>query len=90
MPTFGLTTNLSCKIVGWVYVVCALCCMVSCVCWLYRYTNWGSGEPNSNSSEDDCVTFLSDRGDWNDMPCSHIHTYMCKMISGEYLLYFLI
>ena len=47
------------------------------------YTNWRDGEPNNNDEEEEenCVsTYLPDRGEWNDRPCSGRFAFLCQII----------
>ena len=41
------------------------------------YTNWAPGEPNSPNSEH-CGHFWNNKGQWNDIPCSHNFNFICQ------------
>ncbi|XP_072570731.1 uncharacterized protein [Paramormyrops kingsleyae] len=50
-----------------------------------RFTYWAPGEPNNHAGfNEDCVEMLHQNGRWNDVPCTEMNTYMCKMPKNHY------
>jgi hypothetical protein len=42
---------------------------------------WGPGEPNDSSSQEDCVQLYKSDSEWylNDVPCAVVHYSVCDM-----------
>ncbi|XP_053743895.1 low affinity immunoglobulin epsilon Fc receptor-like [Synchiropus splendidus] len=40
---------------------------------------WMQGEPNGASSKEDCAEVTQERGEWNDVACSKMLSYVCEM-----------
>ncbi|XP_036973174.1 macrophage mannose receptor 1 [Acanthopagrus latus] len=52
---------------------------------MVTFTYWAPGEPNNHAGyNEDCVEMLSRTGRWNDVTCSELNTYICKMPKGHY------
>ena len=50
------------------------------------YTNWASGEPNSNGNgNEDCITVSRDNGKWNDVPCDALLPAICEIEECEFI-----
>uniref|UniRef100_A0A8C7Q736 C-type lectin domain-containing protein n=1 Tax=Oncorhynchus mykiss TaxID=8022 RepID=A0A8C7Q736_ONCMY len=44
------------------------------------FTYWAPGEPNNHQGfNEDCVEMFYQTGRWNDVPCTELNTYICKM-----------
>ena len=53
-----------------------------------KYFNWHSGEPSGGSGEH-CVEIYFDSGEWNDVSCNHMKSFVCKKGQrGEYAVNF--
>ncbi|XP_024286595.1 macrophage mannose receptor 1 [Oncorhynchus tshawytscha] len=51
------------------------------------FTYWAPGEPNNHQGfNEDCVEMFYQTGRWNDVPCTELNTYICKMPKAHYLL----
>ena len=51
---------------------------------LLSSTNWGAGEPNDNTSGEDCVEVKIEwNGKWNDIPCTETKSYVCTRDTGK-------
>ena len=57
--------------------------------WDYR--NWAQGQPDDNKGDEDCSHMweaghlpVAEHHKWNDRPCSHVRTFVCK--KGQCLL----
>ncbi|XP_071940909.1 macrophage mannose receptor 1-like [Antedon mediterranea] len=46
------------------------------------YTNWGDGEPNDSGSEECVEMFFDGQRGWNDMDCSTVRNWICKIAKG--------
>lgn len=46
-----------------------------------KITNWESGEPNGD--DESCVEMYVNTCTWNDVPCSDLKTYACKMPAAD-------
>ena len=54
----------------------------------WDYTNWAQGQPDDFKSIEDCAHLweadqegelpVSQRHKWNDRPCSHVRSFVCK------------
>ncbi|XP_033106819.1 C-type lectin mannose-binding isoform-like [Anneissia japonica] len=47
-----------------------------------RYRKWGSGEPNNNGGNENCVHQWKKNGNyltWNDIGCNNLLSYVCEM-----------
>merc|ERR1711953_992287 len=47
----------------------------------WDYTNWARGAPDNNKGNEDCAHMkkkVAERHKWNDRPCSHVKTFVCK------------
>merc|ERR1711953_452671 len=47
----------------------------------WDYTNWARGAPDNNKGNEDCAHMkkkVAERHKWNDRPCSHVRTFVCK------------
>ena len=51
----------------------------------WDYTNWVQGQPDNTAGVEDCAHMwesghlpLAERHKWNDRPCSHERTFVCK------------
>jgi len=42
------------------------------------FTSWSSGEPNNDGSNEDCGTWLTSTGAWNDVPCDARLWSLCE------------
>ncbi|KAL4617320.1 macrophage mannose receptor 1-like [Arapaima gigas] len=50
-----------------------------------KFTYWAPGEPNNHAGfKEDCVEMLHQTGRWNDVPCTEINEYICKMPKDHY------
>ena len=50
----------------------------------WDYDNWATDEPNNNGDDEDCV-HLSTRHGWNDLTCSAVRSFVCKIKIGKTL-----
>ncbi|XP_062291189.1 macrophage mannose receptor 1 [Scomber scombrus] len=51
------------------------------------FTYWAPGEPNNHDGfNEDCVEMLYQTGRWNDVTCTELNTYICKMPKAHYPL----
>ncbi|KAK0140766.1 Macrophage mannose receptor 1 [Merluccius polli] len=51
------------------------------------FTHWAPGEPNNHIGfNEDCVEMLHQSGRWNDVACTELNTYICKMPKAHYPL----
>ena len=50
---------------------------------VYRYKNWGAGEPNDFLGTDDCVEYNKNPGYWNDNNCYVAKPFVCKILLGK-------
>ncbi|XP_038845355.1 macrophage mannose receptor 1 [Salvelinus namaycush] len=51
------------------------------------FTYWAPGEPNNHQGfNEDCVEMFYQTGRWNDVPCTELNTYICKMPKDHYPL----
>ncbi|XP_067232917.1 C-type mannose receptor 2-like [Chanodichthys erythropterus] len=51
------------------------------------FTHWAPGEPNNHLGfDEDCVEMYHETGRWNDVTCTELNTYICKMPKGHYPL----
>ncbi|KAK7896517.1 hypothetical protein WMY93_021842 [Mugilogobius chulae] len=51
------------------------------------FTYWAPGEPNNHDGfSEDCVEMLQATGRWNDVSCTELNTYICKMPKAHYPL----
>ncbi|XP_005917437.1 macrophage mannose receptor 1 [Haplochromis burtoni] len=49
------------------------------------FTYWAPGEPNNHDGfSEDCVEMLHQSGRWNDVTCTELNTYVCKMPKAHY------
>ncbi|XP_074546917.1 uncharacterized protein LOC141805663 [Halichoeres trimaculatus] len=54
---------------------------------MVTFTYWAPGEPNNHDGfNEDCVEMLHQTGRWNDVSCSELNTYICKMPKAHYPL----
>ena len=45
-----------------------------------NYTAWMTGKPDYNTWVDGCVVMVQNRTfKWDDIPCTHIHRYICEV-----------
>ncbi|KAM8872531.1 uncharacterized protein ACB058_004460 isoform 1-T1 [Synchiropus picturatus] len=52
---------------------------------IVTFTYWAPGEPNNHDGfKEDCVEMLHQNGRWNDVSCTELNTYICKMPRGHY------
>ncbi|XP_026880092.2 macrophage mannose receptor 1 [Electrophorus electricus] len=52
-----------------------------------KFTYWAPGEPNNHLGfNEDCVEMYQQTGRWNDVTCTELNTYICKMAKGHYPL----
>ncbi|KAM9450976.1 lymphocyte antigen 75-like [Clarias gariepinus] len=52
-----------------------------------KFTYWAPGEPNSHMGfKEDCVEMYHQSGRWNDVTCTEMNSYICKMAKGHYPL----
>nr|XP_020506487.1 macrophage mannose receptor 1-like [Labrus bergylta] len=52
---------------------------------MVTFTYWAPGEPNNHDGfSEDCVEMLYQSGRWNDVSCSELNTYICKMPKAHY------
>ncbi|XP_062868150.1 macrophage mannose receptor 1 [Trichomycterus rosablanca] len=52
-----------------------------------KFTYWAPGEPNNHLGfHEDCVEMYYQTGRWNDVTCTELNTYICKMAKGHYPL----
>ena len=45
------------------------------------YTNWSAQQPSNIPSGQDCLMYSTNDAQWNDVPCTHQHLYICEKIS---------
>ncbi|XP_007252805.3 macrophage mannose receptor 1 [Astyanax mexicanus] len=51
------------------------------------FTYWAPGEPNNHLGfNEDCVEMYQGNGRWNDVTCTELNTFICKMTKGHYPL----
>ena len=50
---------------------------------MLNFTYWASGEPNNDNTQL-CVEMYFDNGKWNDVPCTDMKGYVCKMPQSKY------
>ncbi|XP_062600821.1 perlucin-like protein [Saccostrea cucullata] len=43
-----------------------------------NYSNWGPGEPNDDSTSEDCLTLYFSGGNWNDEKCHLERPFVCE------------
>ncbi|KAM4634074.1 macrophage mannose receptor 1 [Polymixia lowei] len=49
------------------------------------FTYWAPGEPNSHDGfNENCVEMVHQTGRWNDVSCTELNTYICKMPKAHY------
>ncbi|XP_068430349.1 uncharacterized protein [Clinocottus analis] len=49
------------------------------------FTHWAPGEPNNHDGfTEDCVEMFHQTGRWNDVSCTELNTYICKMPKDHY------
>ncbi|XP_023136670.3 macrophage mannose receptor 1 [Amphiprion ocellaris] len=54
---------------------------------LVPFTYWAPGEPNNHAGfSEDCVEMFFHTGRWNDVACTELNTYICKMPKAHYPL----
>ncbi|KAK5617685.1 hypothetical protein CRENBAI_001663 [Crenichthys baileyi] len=54
---------------------------------LVTFTYWAPGEPNNHDGfSEDCVEMLHETGRWNDVSCTELNNYICKMPKSHYPL----
>ncbi|XP_023194031.1 macrophage mannose receptor 1-like [Xiphophorus maculatus] len=54
---------------------------------IVTFTYWAPGEPNNHDGfSEDCVEMLHQTGRWNDVSCTELNTYICKMPKAHYPL----
>ncbi|XP_051907364.1 macrophage mannose receptor 1 [Hippocampus zosterae] len=54
---------------------------------MVTFTYWAPGQPNNHHGfNDDCVKMLHQTGRWNDVSCTELNRFMCKMPKGHYQL----
>ncbi|XP_056147018.1 macrophage mannose receptor 1 [Lampris incognitus] len=54
---------------------------------MVTFTYWAPGEPNNHDGfKEDCVEMLHQNGRWNDVTCTELNTYICKMPKAHYPL----
>ncbi|MEQ2275125.1 hypothetical protein XENORESO_021066 [Xenotaenia resolanae] len=54
---------------------------------LVTFTYWAPGEPNNHDGfSEDCVEMLHQTGRWNDVSCTELNNYICKMPKAHYPL----
>ncbi|XP_049459415.1 macrophage mannose receptor 1 [Epinephelus fuscoguttatus] len=54
---------------------------------MVTFTYWAPGEPNNHDGfSEDCVEMLHQTGRWNDVACTELNTYICKMPKSHYPL----
>uniref|UniRef100_H3CQ11 C-type lectin domain-containing protein n=1 Tax=Tetraodon nigroviridis TaxID=99883 RepID=H3CQ11_TETNG len=54
---------------------------------MVTFTYWAPGTPkNHNGFSEDCVEMLHQTGHWNDVSCSELNTFICKMPKAHYPL----
>ncbi|XP_021354593.1 macrophage mannose receptor 1-like isoform X2 [Mizuhopecten yessoensis] len=46
----------------------------------FAYLNWQSGEPNDYHHNEDCGAIFTQKGTWNDSPCTQRNGYICKKL----------
>uniref|UniRef100_A0A8C9YYS3 C-type lectin domain-containing protein n=1 Tax=Sander lucioperca TaxID=283035 RepID=A0A8C9YYS3_SANLU len=52
---------------------------------MVTFTYWAPGEPNNHDGfSEDCVEMLHQTGRWNDVSCTELNTYICKMPKAHY------
>uniref|UniRef100_A0A8C6SAE1 C-type lectin domain-containing protein n=1 Tax=Neogobius melanostomus TaxID=47308 RepID=A0A8C6SAE1_9GOBI len=52
---------------------------------LVSFTYWAPGEPNNHDGfSEDCVEMLQTTGRWNDVSCTELNTYICKIPKAHY------
>ncbi|TNN53351.1 Macrophage mannose receptor 1 [Liparis tanakae] len=52
---------------------------------MVTFTHWAPGEPNNHDGfTEDCVEMLHQSGRWNDVSCTELNTYICKMPKAHY------
>ncbi|XP_061589669.1 macrophage mannose receptor 1 [Cololabis saira] len=52
---------------------------------MVTFTYWAPGEPNNHDGfNEDCVEMLHQTGRWNDVSCTELNTYICKMSKAHY------
>ena len=45
----------------------------------WDYSNWDQGQPDDYNGNEDCAHLWEHNGiTWNDRPCSHVRTFVCK------------
>ena len=57
----------------------------------WDYSNWAQGEPDDYKGDEDCTHMwesghlpVVERHKWNDRPCSHERTFVCKKGKNTY------
>uniref|UniRef100_A0A3B5KZ46 C-type lectin domain-containing protein n=1 Tax=Xiphophorus couchianus TaxID=32473 RepID=A0A3B5KZ46_9TELE len=51
---------------------------------IVTFTYWAPGEPNNHDGfSEDCVEMLHQTGRWNDVSCTELNTYICKIITYQ-------
>ncbi|XP_014906843.1 macrophage mannose receptor 1 [Poecilia latipinna] len=54
---------------------------------IVTFTYWAPGEPNNHDGfTEDCVEMSHQTGRWNDVSCTKLNTYVCKMPKAHYPL----
>ncbi|CAL9682123.1 unnamed protein product [Knipowitschia caucasica] len=54
---------------------------------MVSFTYWAPGEPNNHDGfTEDCVEMLQTTGRWNDVSCTELNTYICKMPKAHFPL----
>uniref|UniRef100_A0A096MA02 C-type lectin domain-containing protein n=1 Tax=Poecilia formosa TaxID=48698 RepID=A0A096MA02_POEFO len=54
---------------------------------IVTFTYWAPGEPNNHDGfTEDCVEMSHQTGRWNDVSCTELNTYVCKMPKAHYPL----
>ncbi|XP_070535731.1 macrophage mannose receptor 1-like [Ptychodera flava] len=47
------------------------------------YVNWDEGQPDDAYGQEKCVELRTTDGEWNDLNCGDIHTFVCKKLTTD-------